>query len=107
AAVHAAGRPQSITTKLVQVSADWMSAIRNLVCPECGGRMGGRTREFQCQGECGTDWREVWERSLAPSRRVRAAKFSERARRTSRCVGMLGASHTTREAESDKVQLAL
>ena len=53
-------------SKYVQVSTDWISAIRNLVCPECGGRMGGRMKEFQCQGQCGTDWRPVWESSLAP-----------------------------------------
>src|SRR5271165_4669145 len=43
------------------VSADGLSAILNLVCPECGGRMGGRSNVFQCQGQCGTDWRSVWE----------------------------------------------
>jgi hypothetical protein len=26
--------------------------------------MGGRTKEFKCQGECRTDWREVWERRI-------------------------------------------
>jgi len=26
--------------------------------------MGKRTKEFKCQGECRTDWRDVWERSL-------------------------------------------
>jgi hypothetical protein len=35
------------------------------VCPECGGRMGGRTKESKCQGECLRDWRDVWERRLA------------------------------------------
>ena len=34
------------------------------VCPECGGRMGGRTKEFKCQGKCRTDWRDVWERRV-------------------------------------------
>ena len=43
------------------VSADCLSAILNLVCPECGGRMGSRSNVFQCQGQCGTDWRSVWE----------------------------------------------
>ena len=27
--------------------------------------MGGRTQEFKCQGECRTDWRDVWQRRLA------------------------------------------
>ncbi len=57
---------RTTASKYVQVSTNWISAIRNLVCPECGGRMGGRMKEFQCQGQCGTDWRPVWESSLAP-----------------------------------------
>ena len=57
---------RTTASKYVQVSTEWISAIRNLVCPECGGRMGGRTKEFQCQGQCGTDWRPVWESALAP-----------------------------------------
>jgi len=46
------------------VSADSISAIRNWVCPECGGPMGGRSTEFQCHGRCRTDWRSVWENAL-------------------------------------------
>jgi hypothetical protein len=26
--------------------------------------MGGRTKEFKCQGECRTDWGDVWERRV-------------------------------------------
>jgi tRNA(Ile2) C34 agmatinyltransferase TiaS len=48
-----------------QTSEDIISGILNWVCPECGGRMGGRTKEFKCQGECLTDWRDVWERRVA------------------------------------------
>jgi hypothetical protein len=44
-----------------QTSEDIISGILNWVCPECGGRMDGRTKEFKCQGECLTDWRDVWE----------------------------------------------
>jgi hypothetical protein len=44
-----------------QTSEDIISGILNWVCPECGGPMGGRTKEFKCQGECLTDWRDVWE----------------------------------------------
>jgi len=50
------------------VSADYLSAIVNWVCPECGGRMGGRSKEFQCQGRCGKDWRSVWESASAKRR---------------------------------------
>ena len=54
-----------------QASEDIISGILNWVCPECGGRMGGRTKEFKCQGECLTDWREVWERRVGkPSQKA-------------------------------------
>jgi hypothetical protein len=48
-----------------QKSEDIISGILNWVCPECGGRMGGPTKEFKCQGQCRTDWRAVWESRLA------------------------------------------
>jgi len=54
------------------VSAVYLSAILNLVCPECGGRMGGRQNVFQCQGQCGNDWRSVWE--SAPAKRRTPAR---------------------------------
>jgi hypothetical protein len=41
--------------------ADVISGILNCVCPECGGRMDGVGREFKCQGQCQTDWRQTWE----------------------------------------------
>jgi tRNA(Ile2) C34 agmatinyltransferase TiaS len=69
AELFAACYEHSVATKRAEVSADWISAIRNLVCPQCGGRMGGRTKEFRCQGQCGTDWRSVWETSSSRSRR--------------------------------------
>ncbi len=65
--LFAARYEHSIATKCAEVSANCISAIRNLVCPQCGGRMGGRMKEFQCQGRCGTDWRNVWESSLSRS----------------------------------------
>jgi tRNA(Ile2) C34 agmatinyltransferase TiaS len=42
-----------------------MSGILNCVCPECGGSMGGVGREFNCQGECQTDWRQLWEQIVS------------------------------------------
>jgi hypothetical protein len=45
--------------------ADVMSGILNLVCPDCGGRLGGPGKEFKCQGKCQTDWRQVWEGLLS------------------------------------------
>jgi len=35
--------------------------------------MGGRGKEFRCQGECLTDWRQAWERA--------SAEFGMRSRR--------------------------
>jgi hypothetical protein len=63
-------------------NSDVISGILNWVCPECGGRMGGRGEEFKCQGECLTDWRFIWERMLsdqvsAPSK-SRSDRFSGR-----------------------------
>jgi hypothetical protein len=49
---------------MLQASEDIISGILKWVCPECGGRMGGPTKEFKCQGECLTDWRDVWERRV-------------------------------------------
>lgn len=55
----------STSGREVHFSEELLSAIRNLVCPECGGPMGGPSKEFQCRGRCGTDWRSVWERAIA------------------------------------------
>ena len=44
---------QTTTMAAPPVSADYLSAILNWVCPDCGGRMGGRSKEFQCLGQCG------------------------------------------------------
>jgi hypothetical protein len=49
---------------MLPTTEDIISDILNWVCPQCGGPIGGRTKEFKCQGECRTDWRDVWERSL-------------------------------------------
>jgi tRNA(Ile2) C34 agmatinyltransferase TiaS len=47
----------------LRATREVISSILNWVCPECGGRMGGRGSEFKCQGECHMDWRQIWERS--------------------------------------------
>jgi len=59
---------QTTTMTAPSISADHLSAILNWVCPECGGRMGGRAKEFQCQGRCGKDWRSAWESASAKRR---------------------------------------
>lgn len=51
-----------------QGTSEVISSIMNCVCPECGGRMGGRGEEFKCQGECRRDWREIWNQVLAVGR---------------------------------------
>ena len=56
---------------MLPTSEDLISDILNWVCPECGGPMGGRAKEFKCQGECRTDWRDVWERRVGkPGKKV-------------------------------------
>jgi hypothetical protein len=50
---------------MLQTGEDVISGILNWVCPECGGRMGGPTKEFKCQGQCRKDWRAAWESRLA------------------------------------------
>ena len=52
-------------SSVVGFSAELLSAIRNLVCPACGGPLDGRSRVFKCRGQCGTDWRSVWEHATA------------------------------------------
>jgi hypothetical protein len=56
---------QFIRFVTVRSSANVISGILNCVCPECGGRMGERGKEFTCQGECLTDWRRAWEQASA------------------------------------------
>jgi tRNA(Ile2) C34 agmatinyltransferase TiaS len=53
---------QLMSWTTVVLRGDVISGILNWVCPGCGGRMGGRGKEFKCQGECQTDWRQIWER---------------------------------------------
>ena len=62
---------QFIRFNMGRSGADVISGILNCVCPECGGRMGERGKEFKCQGECLRDWRQTWEGALA-SRSTRA-----------------------------------
>jgi hypothetical protein len=67
---------QFIRSSTVRSSAAVISGILNCVCPECGGRMGKRGKEFTCQGECLTDWRQAWEQASAEigARAKRAAR---------------------------------
>ena len=52
-----------------------ISAIINMVCPECGGSM----VSFGCRGKCGKDWREVWDAAVAATKRLpKGAGFRRR-----------------------------
>lgn len=59
---------ESVRFSAVKTTREVISSILNWVCPECGGRLGGPGREFRCQGQCQTDWRQVWEQVLNPER---------------------------------------
>ena len=51
-----------------KATSDVISSIMNCLCPECGGTMGTRGEEFKCQGQCRTDWRQVWDQVVAVGR---------------------------------------
>ena len=59
---------------MLPVTEDVISDILNWVCPECGERMGGHANPFKCEGECRTDWRDLWERRLAKPARAQARR---------------------------------
>jgi tRNA(Ile2) C34 agmatinyltransferase TiaS len=69
---------QFVRYSTVKSGTDVISGILNCVCPECGGRMGERGKEFKCQGECLTDWRQAWERA--------SAELDTRSKRASRRI---------------------
>jgi hypothetical protein len=62
----------------IVANSDVISGILNWVCPECGGRMGGRGEEFKCQGECLADWRLIWERMLSDKHNAPSKSRSDR-----------------------------
>ena len=106
--MFAPGLARSTAVKGVQARADWISAIRNLVCPECGGRMGGRRKEFQCQGQCGTDWRPLWESAFAQPKRMRTARVDDRPGRAIGGTPALEGCHTGEGNRAlGEVQLAI
>ena len=66
---------RGIRVGTAKTNAVVMSGILNCVCPECGGSMGAVGREFKCQGECQTDWRQIWDQlfSAGMNRRITKA----------------------------------
>jgi hypothetical protein len=81
-------RMQFVRYTTLKSIADVISSILNCVCPECGGRMGGRGKEFKCQGECLRDWRQAWERA--------SAQFATRSRRRVRVSSIGKICHISR-----------
>ena len=65
----------------VRFTAELLSAILNLICPACGGPMGGRLKEFKCRGRCGKDWRPEWERLRARHVHTPVRKLSAQIKR--------------------------
>ena len=51
----------SITVQHASLTANDISSILNLICPRCGGPLGGASKEFKCQGHCRKDWRSDWD----------------------------------------------
>jgi hypothetical protein len=46
---------------LIRSYANVRSAIVNCICPECGGALELGINHFRCVGQCGKDWRPMWE----------------------------------------------
>ena len=68
------------------LTANEISYIVNLICPHCGGPLGGTSRAFKCQGICRKDWRPEWETAQCRTlKRPRGAKqpVSDRSRHVS------------------------
>jgi len=53
-------------------SANLISSIINLVCPQCGGRMS----EYQCEGRCRRNWFMEWEWANLSTRSSRLSRRS-------------------------------
>lgn len=49
--------------------ASFISAIINLTCPQCGGRM----MDYQCYGACGRNWLPEWEWAMQTAGMSRAS----------------------------------
>ena len=61
------------------LTASDVSSILNLICPRCGGPLGGLFEEFNCQGLCRKDWRPDWESSNS-NRKLKKTIGSDRRR---------------------------
>lgn len=66
----------------IRLSANMKSAIVNCVCPECGGAIDLSTDGFRCLGECGKNWRSVWNDVLSEQKQARRNQRRARYSRT-------------------------
>ena len=71
------GAMQPVTARNNLTEYD-VSSILNLICPSCGGSLGGPTNEFKCQGLCRKDWRPDWESSDLNPRRNKTTRSKRR-----------------------------
>jgi len=69
---------QPVTARNAPLTEYAVSSILNLICPLCGGPLGGPSKEFRCQGSCRKDWRPDWESSGLNRRRKKTARSNQR-----------------------------
>lgn len=67
---------QSVAVQHASRTANDISSILNLICPRCGGPLGGAFKEFKCQGRCRQDWRSYWESNGLSRRRKKTINRS-------------------------------
>lgn len=58
------------------LNASTISAILNLVCPDCGGSM----MAFRCLGKCCKDWRAEWDAAVEAAEKSDATIHPETVR---------------------------
>jgi len=69
---------QPVTARNTLLTKYDVSSILNLICPGCGGPLGGPSKEFKCQGLCRRDWRPDWENSGLNRKQRRTARSNRR-----------------------------
>jgi len=84
------------TVTETSLTANDVSYILNLICPRCGGPLGGASKAFACQGRCRKDWRHEWEGSIT----ARALTKAQSRRRTPKnFAGRISRRHPWRGPE--------
>jgi len=74
---------QPVTARNTLLTEYDVSSILNLICPSCGGPLGGPSKEFKCQGRCRRDWRPDWESSGLNREQRRTTRSNRRRMRHS------------------------